>query len=51
MHYEAADRGLYYVDLNNGFDILEKIDIEPLRFIMSMEMIDGKIRICAVSEQ
>lgn len=47
IYHEAADMGLYYVDLNNGFDILEKIDIEPLRYIMSMEMIDGKIWICA----
>ena len=41
------EHGLYHVDLNDGFHVLEKIDIEPLIYIKATEYIDGKIWICA----
>ncbi len=47
VYMDAADFGFYRVDLNKGFEILEKIEIEPLKFVMGMEYIDGKIWICA----
>ncbi|MCR5451008.1 MAG: histidine kinase, partial [Lachnospiraceae bacterium] len=47
LYMEAADFGLYHVDLTNGFDVIEKIEMDPLRYLMSLEYIDGKIWICA----
>ncbi len=47
LYQEAPDFGLYYVDLNEGFEVLDKIDIDPLRYLMTMEYIDGKIWVCA----
>ncbi len=48
LYQEAPDFALYHVDLSGDkFEILEKIDIEPLKYIRSMEYIDGKIWICA----
>ena len=47
IYHEAADLGLYYVDLNGGFTVLEKFDIAPLTYLRQMEYIDGKIWICA----
>ncbi len=48
LYQEAADFALYHVDLSGEeFQVLEKIDIEPLKYIRSMEYLDGKIWICA----
>ncbi len=47
IYHEAVDFCFYHVDLNNGFEVLEKIDIDPLKYIKSMEYIDGRIWICA----
>ncbi len=47
IYHEAPDFCLYLVDLNNGFEIQEKIEVEPLKYIKAMEYIDGKIWICA----
>ena len=47
IYQEAADLGLYRVDLNDGFTVLEKLDVEPLAYLRQMEYIDGKIWICA----
>ena len=47
IYQEASDFGLYYVDLNEGFKVLDKIDIDPLKYLMVMEYIDGKIWVCA----
>ncbi|MBR4443848.1 MAG: histidine kinase, partial [Clostridia bacterium] len=47
IYQEAADFGLYCVDVADGFTTLGKIDIEPLKYLKSMEYIDGKIWICA----
>ncbi len=48
LYQEAADFALYHVDLSGEeFEVLEKINIEPLKYIRSMEYIDGKIWICA----
>ena len=47
LYQEAVDFGLYYIDVSDGFEILEKIDIAPLKYLLSMEYIDGKIWICA----
>ncbi|MCR5108279.1 MAG: HD domain-containing protein [Lachnospiraceae bacterium] len=48
LYQEAADFALYHVDLSGeDFKVLEKIDIAPLKYIRSMEYIDGKIWICA----
>ncbi|HAG70493.1 MAG TPA: histidine kinase [Lachnospiraceae bacterium] len=47
IYQEAADFGLYHVDLNEGFNILEKLDIEPLKYLLSMEFIEDKLWICA----
>ena len=47
IYQEAVDFGLYYVDAAHNFRMLEKIDIGPLKYILSMEYIDGKVWICA----
>lgn len=47
IYMEAVDLRLYHVDLNNGFTILDTINIDPLSYLMDMEYIDGKIWICA----
>ena len=47
LYQEAVDFGLYYIDVSDGFEVLEKIDIAPLKYLLSMEYIDGKIWICA----
>ncbi len=48
LYQEASDFALYHVDLStDDFEVIEKIDIEPLKYIRSMEYIDGKIWICA----
>ncbi len=47
IYQEAPDLGLYHVDLNDGFKVLKKIDIDPLSYLMYMDYIDGKIWICA----
>ena len=47
IYHEAVDFSLYLVDLNDGFTVLKKYNIDPLRYIKSMEYIDGKLWICA----
>ncbi|MBQ7678061.1 MAG: HD domain-containing protein [Lachnospiraceae bacterium] len=47
VYLEAADLCFYHVDLSYGFQILEKINIDPLVYLMSLEYIDGKIWITA----
>ncbi|MBQ9383917.1 MAG: HD domain-containing protein [Ruminiclostridium sp.] len=47
IYHEAVDFGLYRVDLNDGVSVLEKIDIDPLKYLKNIEYIDGKIWICA----
>lgn len=49
IYLEAADMGLYKIDLNNGFKVLQKIDIDPLKYLRQMEYIDGKIWICSTN--
>ncbi|MCR5789709.1 MAG: histidine kinase, partial [Lachnospiraceae bacterium] len=47
VYQEGADFSIYHVDLNGGVSVGERIDIEPLKYILNMEYIDGKIWICA----
>ncbi len=47
LYLEAADFCFYHVDMNNGFEVERKINIEPLKYIKQMEYIDGKLWICA----
>lgn len=47
LYQEAPDGVLYHVDMNNGFRILERIEIEPLKYLKNMEFIEGKIWMCA----
>ncbi len=49
IYQETGDFGFYHVDLSdpNEVKVLEKIDIEPLVYLKSMEYIDGKIWILA----
>ena len=47
VYLEAADFGFYHIDIENDFKVLEKIDISPLRYVMGMEYIDGRLWICA----
>ena len=49
IYLEVADFGFYHIDLNDGFTVLEKIDISPLTYLRQMEFIDGKIWICATN--
>ena len=49
VYLEAADLSMYYVDISEGFEVIEKLDIEPLNYLKSMEYIDGKIWICATN--
>ena len=46
VYQEAADFALYYVDLNDGFTILKKFDVEPLKYLRDIEYIDGRLWIC-----
>ena len=46
IYQEAADFALYHVDLNDGFTILKKYDIEPLKYLRDIEYIDGRLWIC-----
>ncbi|MCR4675037.1 MAG: HD domain-containing protein [Lachnospiraceae bacterium] len=48
IYQEAADFNLYRVNMtDNELEVLEKIDISPLKYIRTMEYIDGKIWIGA----
>ena len=47
IYHEAVDFGLYLVDLNDGFNIINKYNVDPLRYIKGMEYIDDKLWICA----
>ena len=47
LYHEASDFGLYLVEPGEEFTVHEKIDISPLKYLMAMEYIDGKIWICA----
>ncbi len=48
LYQEAADFDIHHVDLSGDkFKVIEKFDIEPLKYVRSMEYIDGKIWICA----
>ncbi len=48
LYQEAVDFALHHVDLSGDeFKVLEDINIEPLKYIRSMEYIGGKIWICA----
>ncbi len=47
LYVEAADFCFYHVDMNDGFKVERKIDIEPLKYIKQLEYIDGKLWICA----
>ena len=49
LYQEAADLGLYYIDISAGYEVIRKVDIEPLNYIKSMEYIDGRIWICATN--
>ena len=49
LYQEAADLQLYYIDISEGYEIIEKIGIEPLNYIKSLEYIDGKVWICATN--
>ena len=49
LYQEAADLGLYYIDINDDYKVIGKVDIEPLNYIKSMEYIDGKVWICATN--
>ncbi|MBR5377163.1 MAG: HD domain-containing protein [Lachnospiraceae bacterium] len=46
VYQEAADNKLYHVDLKDGFKEIDRIDIAPLKYVMNMEIIDGKLWIC-----
>ena len=43
----GLDLGLYRIKPDENFKILEKIDIEPLKYLKDIEYIDGKIWLCA----
>ena len=47
IYLEAPDFNFYHVDVNDGFNVVEQIDISPLKYVLQMEYIDGKIWICA----
>ena len=47
IYQEAADYGLYRINISKGYDILEKFDLDPLKYLLSLEYIDGKLWICA----
>ncbi|MBQ6259518.1 MAG: histidine kinase, partial [Lachnospiraceae bacterium] len=47
VYLEAPDYKLYHVDLSQGFEILERINLDPLKYILSMEYIDDKMWIMA----
>ena len=47
IYQESADFYLCRLRMGETCEILEKIDISPLRYIRQMEFIDGKIWICA----
>ena len=47
LYHEAPDFALYLVDPGEEFTVRKKIDISPLKYLMTMEYIDGKIWICA----
>ena len=46
IYQEAVDFGLYHVDLSKDFTVLEKLDVSPLKYLLSLEYIDGKIWVC-----
>ncbi|MCR4890982.1 MAG: HD domain-containing protein [Lachnospiraceae bacterium] len=47
VYLEGADFCFYYADINDGFKLERKINIEPLTYIKQIEYIDGKLWICA----
>jgi len=47
LYQEAADFSVYRVSMGESFEVLEKIDISPLRYVKDMEYIGGKIWVCA----
>ncbi len=47
IYMEASDLGLYHVDLNGGFTVLEQLDVGPLKYLLCMEFIEDKLWICA----
>ena len=47
LYLEAPDFNFYHVDVNDEVTELEQIDISPLKYVLQMEYIDGKIWICA----
>ena len=49
IYVEGGDFGLYHVDVKDGFTVLEEIGHEPLKYISSMEYIDGNIWILATN--
>ncbi|MBR4656250.1 MAG: SpoIIE family protein phosphatase [Oscillospiraceae bacterium] len=46
IYQEAADFALYHVDLNDGFKILKKYNIEPLKYLRDIECCGGRLWIC-----
>ncbi|MBR4768832.1 MAG: histidine kinase, partial [Lachnospiraceae bacterium] len=49
LYQESADFHLYHVDINDGFTILDEIEISPLKYLKQIEYIDGKIWLCATN--
>lgn len=47
LYMEGADFGLYRVDVQDGFQVLSRTDMDPLRYVEDMEWIDGRLWICA----
>lgn len=48
LYQEAVDFSVYRVTMGDGtLEILESIDISPLRYVKDMEYIGGKLWICA----
>ncbi|MGX8705633.1 MAG: HD domain-containing phosphohydrolase, partial [bacterium] len=47
IYTETGDFGFYRVDVSEGFEVLEKLDIAPLTYVRQLEYIDGKLWICA----
>ena len=49
IYAEGRDFGFYRADITGDFTVLEKYDIEPLKYIKQIEYIDGKFWICATN--
>ena len=43
IYQEAADFAMYLVDLNDGFTVLERYEIDPLKYLRDIECCGGRL--------